>query len=166
MPRAVAEFLRGLEEGDEGAAPGVLVVGEDLRGAEQAGDVDVVSTRVHDRHVLAVLTGGGDRRGVRQASGLPHRQRVHVSTQEDAGPVTVRQDADDARAADLAGDVEATGLEPIGRGAGRLRLLVRQFGVRVQVLVELLETRAKFVEGRGDPFGERSRGGHRVSFSS
>ena len=52
-PGARASFLGGLEEGHEGPVPGRSVRGEQAGGADQAGNVHVMATRVRNRNNLS-----------------------------------------------------------------------------------------------------------------
>ena len=47
-------------------------VGQQLRGAEQRGHVDVMSAGVHDRNLAAVAVGDPHRAGVLEPGGLLH----------------------------------------------------------------------------------------------
>jgi hypothetical protein len=97
---ALGRLLRGLEDGQHGALPGVAGVGEQPRRARQPGDVHVVAARVHDRDLVPGGVGRRRGAGVRQAGRLPDRQRVHVGAQHDRGAVAVCEQSHDAGSAD------------------------------------------------------------------
>ena len=77
---------------------------------------------------------------------LLHRQRVHVGAQHDGGAVAVAQHADDAGLPDPRRHLVAGGAKPLRRDACSPGLLHREFGVRVEIGVQLLQLREQPVE--------------------
>src|SRR4051812_31412389 len=134
MPRAPSPTSSaGWKSTIQGAGPVLPTVGEQLRGAGQAGHVDVVAAGVHHRHLVAVGVGAGDLAGVGQSGGLPDRERIHVRPQQHRPAVPVVQDADHTGAAHPLVHLETGTPEPAGHQARGPRLLVGQLGVLVDV---------------------------------
>src|SRR6478672_261018 len=66
-------LLSRLKECDQGAAPMISAVSEELGRPEQRGDVHVVSAGMHDRYLVAIGVGGLHGAGVIESGGLFHR---------------------------------------------------------------------------------------------
>src|SRR5690606_32917683 len=92
---------------DDRALQAVFHAGEDLRGAQEGGDVQVMAAGVHDAdRIPIVLAARPARPG--QVDTFLHRQRVHVRTQCYDGPrQAASQDADDTRVGDVRADLDA-----------------------------------------------------------
>jgi hypothetical protein len=73
-------FLGWLEDEFDGSGQHVAVVRQHLGGAHQHGNVRVVSTGVHDRHVLTVIFAARFR-GKRHAGVFQHGQAIHIGPQ-------------------------------------------------------------------------------------
>lgn len=131
--RSVSDFLGRLEQGDHSAAPLFGRHGQKLSGAEQAGDVHVMTTGVHDRSPAR-----GDGTGIRQVGRFADRQGVHVGTEQDRRPVPVGQHADHPGSADPLVDLVAVFPEPGGHQRRGAVLLMGQLGIGVQIPVEVL----------------------------
>jgi hypothetical protein len=67
---AVGCLLSRLKECDQGAAPMIGAISEELGRPEQRGDVHVVSAGMHDRYLVAIGVGGLHRAGVIESGGL------------------------------------------------------------------------------------------------
>ena len=70
---AVGCLLSRLKECDQGAAPVIGAISEELGRPDQRGDVYVVSAGMHDRYVVAIFVGGLHCAGVIESGGLFHR---------------------------------------------------------------------------------------------
>ena len=135
-PGAVGGLLRGLEQGDQRAGPLLLGPCHQSGGAEQAGDVHVVSAGVHHRvavrRTVWVLAYG-------RPVALADRQRVHVGAQQHGRAVAVAQRSPTTPVPPMPSCTSTAGVaQPRGHVAGRAVLLVRELGVGVQVAVEVL----------------------------
>ncbi len=139
MPGAGADLLGRLADEDQRALPAGLQAGQHAGGADPAGHVHVVAAGVHDADLVAVLVARADLAGVGQAGLLDDRQGVHVGAHQHGRPVAVLEDADDAVAADVLRHLEADLLQLAGQAGGGSRLVERQLGVGVQVLVQRLQ---------------------------
>jgi hypothetical protein len=155
---------------DERAGPAVLHRGQDAGRADPAGHVHVVAAGVHDADLDVVLVARPHLAGVRHPGVLRHRKPVHIRPDENrrAGPVL--EDADEAVAADLLGDLEAEGLHLLGEPAGGAFLLVRKFWLGMELLVQGVQGGQVgidlFLDRLGGGFqggtGERRRQGFRL----
>lgn len=123
---------------------------QDLGGSDEAGDVEVVTARVHD-------TGHG--RGPRVRDLLGDRQAVHVPTQQDdralcqIWPTLAAQDRHDRGQVGAEGDLEVQTrqrLEDAGLGP---RVVEAELGSLVQFA-------AQGAQVRGKSFGDRPRVAH------
>lgn len=106
----------------------------------------VVAAGVHHRLFPAVLVGHRRGGGVREAGPLAHREGVHVGAGHDHRAVSVGEDPDHAGAADALGDVVAAPPQGFRRLLRRAVLPQTEFGVPVQVLVEVLQVGADGAE--------------------
>ena len=79
----------------------------------------------------------GDLAGIGKAGRFLDGQRVHVGAQHDGRPLAVPKQADHAGLSDTRRDFKACGAKMICRKCRRARLLHRQLGVRMHILVEL-----------------------------
>ncbi len=143
---ALRGFLRRLEYRHDRALPCVARLREQLRRAGEPRRVHVVAARVHHRHGVAFAIGRGDLARIGQTGRFLDRQRIHVRAQHHDRTVAVAQQSHDARLADARGDVVARVAQPLCSDARGARLLHRELGMRVNVLVELLEIRQQRVE--------------------
>jgi hypothetical protein len=120
--------------------------GQQLGGAEQAGDVHVVTAGVRHRHLVAVGVGSRDRAGIGQAGRLPYGQGIHVRPQQHRRALSVAQHSHHARSADAGVDLIAALPEPVADLRGGLPLLVRQLRVLMQIPVESLLSRTHLLD--------------------
>ena len=136
---AGAALFVGLEEDNEGAGPGELDADELLGGGEEAGDVHVMATGVHDGFYNAVRVAHGHFARVGEAGLFFYRQRVHVCAQENGFAFAIAEDAGEAVSADVVVDFEA-GVQFMKVGSSEgcgFALLEGEFGVGVEVFVEV-----------------------------
>ena len=118
--------------------------------APEPSHVHVVAAHVPHRHRVPVAVFRHDLAGIGQVGRFLDGKRVHVGAQHDRGPVAVAEQADDAGPAHARRHLVAGGPKPVRGQAGRPRLLHRQLGMRVNVLVERFEIREQAVEIRQD----------------
>ena len=136
---AGADFLRGLADEDERAAPVLLEARQHPGGADPAGHVHIVAAGVHDADFVAVFIARADFAGVGNAGFFHDRQGVHVGANEDGRADAVFQDADDAVPADFFGDFEAERFQFLGEAGGRFFFFEGELGIAVQLLVQSVE---------------------------
>ena len=86
---ALRGLLTRLEDGHQGAFPGVTRLRQQGRRAHQPGHVYVVAAHVTDWHGIAFGVLRRDLAGIGKSSGLGDRKRVHVGAQHHRGPGTV-----------------------------------------------------------------------------
>ncbi len=128
-PGPVQGLLLRLADDEERAAPGVPGGGEERDRPGDGGDVQIVAAGVHDP---------GDGAGVRESGRLGHRQGVQFGAQQHNRPRAVVQHPDDpVAAAHGTGDRAPQLGEPGGEAAGGAALVAGEFGVGVQVEVQL-----------------------------
>ena len=129
-------LLRGLEHGDQRAAPAVEVGRVRLQRAEHAHDVEIVPAGMGDVLLAAAdginLRGGG---GVGLAGALLHRQAVDVRAYRHHRAGAVFQHADGAGFSDLHVR-ELQRVQPRADFRGCLQLLQRQLGMLVEPHVQ------------------------------
>jgi hypothetical protein len=102
-----AQLFCWLEHGDESPRPAAGICRQHGTRTQQAGDVHVVSTGVHDRDVHAAVCDGASHACVWQPSLLLDRQGIHVRTQQNARAIPVAKQTDDTGLADASGHIEA-----------------------------------------------------------
>ena len=134
--RAARHLFRGLEHCDEGSAPRSPGPGKQLRRAQQAGHVSVVTAGMHDGDTGPSIIGRRQCRCVRQARALLDGKRVHVGAREHGLARAVSEDADDAGTADLLEDFVAELFELRRRERGGPGLVEAELGVCVEILVD------------------------------
>ena len=161
LPGPADGLLGGLGDQDDGPGPCVLVLGEPGRRGDQAGHVDVVAAGVHHADLAAQRVGRLGLARVRQAGAFGHGQGVHVGSNHDDRPRPVLDHPHDPQFADARRDLGARLPQFLGDPSGGLDLLKREFRVRVQVSVEILELLLMVVEpgrdGRGGLSHTRAR---------
>ena len=141
-------LFRRLADEHQRSMPTVLLPREQRRCAHPRRHVDVMPARMHHRRDLAGIGLRRDRACIRKPGGLLERQRVHVGANQDGGPIAVAQNADDAGAANMLGDLEPQLAQARGQLRGRLVLVLGQLRIAVQVLVERVELWIDAVESR------------------
>lgn len=128
-PGPAQRLLLGLADDEDRAPPAVPGRGEEGHRAGDRRDVQVVAAGVHD---------AGHGAGVRESGGLGDGQRVEFGAQEHRGAGAVAQDPDESvAAAHGTGDRAAVFREPGGEAVGGAVFVGGEFGVGVQVEVEL-----------------------------
>ena len=176
---AKTDLFGGLGDHDQRTFPFGLA-GRELAGcADPGGHVDVVAAGVHDAGFFARVCDIARFRGVGQPSFLDERKRVHVGADHEHWAGAVLHDGDKTVTAnavfDLAvfalsarlgpgvahtrGDGEAETLHLGGKYGGGFDFLKRQFGIGVEVFVNLAEGFAFGAEGRLGGRGSRGAGG-------
>ena len=164
---AEADLFGGLGDHDQRALPFGLAGNEFAGRADPAGHVDVVTAGVHDAGFFAgpcrIAEGGG----VGEPGFLDEWQRVHVGADHQRGAGAVLEDGDKAVAADavldLAVFLHCAGFDPLVAKAGGdgeaealhlgaedrrgVLFLEGEFGILVEVLVDLAERLAVGGEG-------------------
>ena len=154
-------LLGGLADKDKGPAPRVLMPREHPGRADENGHVDVVAAGMHDGHVGAGKVQGADRARVGKARLLLDGKGVHVGSDEERRARAVPQDPDDARPAELLGDLKPGRAQLLGHPRRRLLLLERELRMGVEVLIESFERGVLGGDRRCDGVGHgRSRAGH------
>ena len=112
---------------------------------------------VHHADVVLVLVQRPHLTRVIEAGLLDDGQGVHVGADKDRGAGTVLEDTDDAVTADLFSYLESDFSQLGGHSCGSLLLLIGQFWMRVQVLIQRLnpiEIGGDPLVDFGDPLGE------------
>lgn len=128
-PGPAQRLLLRLADDEDRAPPGVPGGGEVRHRPGDRRDVQVVAAGVHD-------AGGGA--GVRQPGGLGDGQRVQLGAQQHGGSRSVAQHPDESvAAAHGTGDRTAVSGQPGGEAVGGAVFVAGEFGVGVQVEVEL-----------------------------
>src|SRR3954447_3051122 len=102
-----AQFFCWLEHGEETPRPAAGICRQDGTRPQQAGDVHVVSARMHDRNVHAAVCDGASHTCVWQPGLLLDRQGIHVRTQQNERAIAVAKQTDDTGPADAGGHIEA-----------------------------------------------------------
>jgi hypothetical protein len=127
-PGSGHRLLGRLEQHHQRALPLGAGGGQLTRRAQQASDVHVMTTRMHDA-IGAARIG--------QAGLLGHRQGVHVRTQQHRGPIgpILAQHTHDSGTTEAFLDRETLLAQPLSGDSSGSPLLPRQLGVDVQVLV-------------------------------
>ena len=134
---AGAQLLGRLEDRKDGPRPRVALRRQPLAGGQEARDVHVVTTGVHDGDVLTVGIRAALRARVGEPGHLLHGQGVHVGAEQHHGAVAVAQQAHHPGAADPGRHVESVRREPFRDQPRRPGLLEAELRVEVEVLVEL-----------------------------
>ena len=158
------DFLRRLGDEHQRARPLLLEGGHHAGRTDPRSHVNVVAAGVHDAVFNSEAILHPNLAGIRNAGLLRDRQGVDVGAEEYDGAGSVLQNADDAGAADLLGDLEAEFLQFLGKAGGGLHFQERELGVRVQVLVKsdeilgfAVELRIDLREAIFDPFRSSGR---------
>ncbi len=133
-------LLGRLDDQHQGSGPFVLVRRHVPRRTNQARNVHIVPTGMHDEHFISC-----DRvcllctRRVFEPGFFFYRQTVHVSSHHDQRPVTVLKHRDHAGATHAFGHVEASQAEFHGHASRRFGLNRRQLGITVEMIEQLGE---------------------------
>src|SRR3546814_6714725 len=91
---------------------------------------------VHDAGLHPGAARAAQLAGIREAGLLLDRERVHVGAKHDDWAWSVLPHRDDPGLADAFGDLEAHLLRICSEFRGSARLVPRELGVRVEILVE------------------------------
>ncbi len=133
-----------------------------LRGAEDGGDVEVVSAGVHDSDLLVGVVFCGDGAGVGEAGLFGDGERVELGAQEEARARAVGEDGHDAVGggavgifADVLGDGEAEFAERGGEIGGGPLFVVGELGVLVEGFVGVDEAGELLLDCSGGLLGVR-----------
>ena len=131
-------LLGGLADKDNLALPAILMRRQVAGDADEVGHMHVVPAGVHHadhsvtRGILDAHLGS-----VVQTRRLGDGERVEVGAQQQLFAFAVLQHTDDAETADVCRHLQTSGVEFFRESLGRLALLIREFGMRVKVRVEL-----------------------------
>ena len=87
--------------------------------------MDVMPTGVHHPDFGAALVANFDFTGIIQPGLLNDGQGIHIRANQDRRPLSILEDADDARLADTGRHLEAECLHLLGESCGRLFLAQR-----------------------------------------
>ncbi len=117
-----------------------------LRGAGKPRHMHVMAAHMTDRHGLAFSVGNRRLTGIRQTRRFFDGQRIHIGAQHDCRAIAVAQQAYDARFTDAGRNLVACGTQTICGQTCRARLLHREFGMRVQILIKGLQVRKQAIE--------------------
>ena len=164
--RTEPDLFGGLGDHHQRAFPAGLVGDKIARGSDPDGHVDVVAARMHHAGLFPAPCRVARFRCVGQPGLLDERQRIHVGADHQRGAGSVLEHGDKAVAADAvlhravvllrsplrpriaetSGDLEAEALHLGGKDGGGVLLLEGQFGMGVQVFVELAKRLALRLE--------------------
>src|SRR5689334_3034192 len=90
--RAAGDLFRGLKQRDEGSAPRLPSLGEQLRRAQQTRDMRIMAASMRDSDFVPRVINRGHRRSVGQPGLFLYGKRVHVSSREYGLTSAVPQD--------------------------------------------------------------------------
>ena len=135
--RALAHLFSGLQDHHQRAAPFVLMVHQLLRCADPRGHMRVMPAGVHHAGFHAGcgrrLDGGGER----QPGLFDHRQAVHVRADQHGRPLAVLHHRNHTGLADTFGHLKAQRAHPCGELGCGLVFLEAEFGIGVEIAVQL-----------------------------
>jgi hypothetical protein len=134
--RAFRRLLARLKDRHDGPAPRRPGLGEQFGGAGEPGHVHVVAAHVPDGDGVSVAILRGDLAGIGKPGRFLDGQRVHVGAQHHGRSLAVPEQADHAGLPDACRDFVAGRTKTVCRQSRRARLLHRQLGVRMHILVE------------------------------
>ena len=134
-PGALRRLFGRLEDHHQCAPPRVACLREQRGRAHQPGDMHVVAAGMRPPARCSPRVRRRDLAGIGEAGRLCDRQRVHVGAQHDGRAVAVAKQTDDAGLPDPGRHLIAGVAKPVRGQARRARLLHRQLGMRVDVLV-------------------------------
>src|SRR5690349_9597521 len=108
-----------------------------------------MSTRMRDRRCLPEAICTGLLAGVRKASALLDRQRIHIGAHQYGRAITVAKQPDNARATNTLRHVVSLLAQPRSGDAGRAMLLHRQFRIGMNVSINVRKLDEKIVGWSG-----------------
>ena len=154
--RAVDRFLRRLGYEDQSASPSIFHLGQQFGRAEEAGHVNVVTTRVHDTGFLPRIVFCLYRAGIGQTCFFFDGERVQLSAYPNCRSVAILHERNHAIAlpvrlivfADVFSDGVAQHSQLLSNERGCLRFIVRKFRRRVQRLVRADKLRQFAIDER------------------
>ncbi len=101
--------------------------------------MQVVAASVHHLHLDSRIVGGARVAGVRQAGLFLDRQRVEIRADQNSGAGTVAKHSNYTVGPNLGGNLQAELAQFTGEFARRLLFVIRKFGMRVEIFVELFQ---------------------------
>jgi hypothetical protein len=134
--RALCGFLAWLEDGHQRTLPGIARLRQQCRRADEPRYMHIMAAHMAHRHRVSFGIGRCDLAGIGKSGVLGDGERIHVRTQHHCRPFAVAEQSDHARLAH-AGGHRVTGFsELVGGDARCSRLVHRQFGMGVNVLIK------------------------------
>ena len=147
---ALRGFLTRLEYGHQCALPGVARLRQQCRGTDQPCDMHVMAAHMAHRHNVSFGIGRCDFAGIGKAGVLRDRQRIHVGAQHHCWPLAVAEQSHHARLAHPGRNLVTGFPQPVGGDARRSRLVHRQFGMGVNVLIKRFKIGEQLAQVRQD----------------